>query len=89
MARKNINFYLIKVTRITGWLLFPLMILYILTGFSLCGEFGFERVVSPQVALAVHQIFEWPLIVAFLVHSSVTFYFAFRRWGWIKKRTGS
>jgi succinate dehydrogenase/fumarate reductase cytochrome b subunit len=86
MPTKNINYYLIKAARISGWLLLFLMILYILTGFSLCGEYGFGKLIHYQLALGVHKVFEWPLIAAFLVHSSVTIYFAFRRWGWIKKR---
>ncbi len=85
MATKNVHYYLIKTARISGWLLFFLVLLYILTGFALCGEFGFDELVDEQVAIAVHRIFEWPLIVVFLVHSVITIYFAFRRWGWIKR----
>jgi succinate dehydrogenase/fumarate reductase cytochrome b subunit len=75
-----------KTARISGWLLFGLVLLYILTGFSLTGEFGLSRLISLQTALAVHKIFEWPLIAVFVVHSAITIYFAFRRWGWIKTR---
>ena len=86
MARGKVNYWLMKTARLSGWLLLPLMILYILTGFALCGEYGFARVISAQAAPDVHQLFEWPLIVIFLAHSSTTIYFALRRWGWIKKR---
>ncbi len=87
MATRSVNYYLIKIARVSGWLLFLLVLLYILTGFSLCGEYGFNKLVNYQAALRIHRIFEWPLIVIFLVHSLVTIYFALRRWGWIKKRT--
>ena len=86
MARGKVNYWLMKTVRVSGWLLLPLVILYILTGFALCGEYGFSKVISPQAALDVHKLFEWPLIVVFLAHSSTTIYFALRRWGWIKKR---
>jgi len=89
MPRRNLHYYLIKIARLSGWLLFFLVLLYILTGFSLCGEYGFNKVVDYRTAFVIHQWFEWPLIVVFLVHSSVTMYFAFRRWGWIKKRKGA
>ena len=87
MAIKRLNYYLMKIVRLSGWLLLLLMILYILTGFALCGEYGFSKLISAQTALKIHQIFEWPLIVIFLAHATTTIYFALRRWGWIKKRT--
>jgi len=86
MAKKGVSYYLIKTARISGWLLFGLVLLYILTGFSLRGEYGFDRLIGDQVAMAVHKIFLWPLVTIFVVHSAVTIYFAFRRWGWIKTR---
>lgn len=86
MARKTINFFLIKTARLTGWLLFVLMLLFIVTGFSLLGELGFDEVVSEKAALKFHQWFRWPLVVLFLTHSAITIYFAMRRWRWIGKQ---
>ncbi len=82
----NTTYYLVKTVRVTGWLLFLLVLLYLVTGFSLCGEYGVQSLISSQSALAVHKVFEWPLVVVFTLHSSITIYFAMRRWGWIKKR---
>ena len=87
MASKTVNFYLVKTARVSGWLLFALVLLYIVTGFALCGEYGVENWIDVRTALQIHKIFEWPLVVIFSVHSLVTIYFAMRRWGWIKKRT--
>lgn len=84
---KNVHFYLIKAARISGWLLLPLMVLYLVTGFALCGEFGFQRLFTPQAALQIHKLFEWPLVALFVMHASTTIYFAFRRWGWIRSKT--
>ena len=86
MGTKNVNYYLIKIARTSGWLLFFLVLLYIVTGFVLCRRYGLNTLMDEQTAIILHKIFEWPLVVVFLVHSSVTIYFAFRRWGWIKKR---
>ena len=86
MARRKTHYYLVKIVRLSGWLLLPLMVMYLGTGFALCGMFGFDNFVNYQTALFVHRLFDWPLIGAFLVHATLTVYFAMRRWGWIKRR---
>jgi hypothetical protein len=86
MPRKTVHYYLLKLARLSGWLLLPLVILYIGTGFALCGMLGFSRWISAETALAIHQFFDWPLVGLFLLHASITSYFAMRRWGWIKNR---
>jgi hypothetical protein len=86
MPRHNLHYYLIKAARLSGWLLLPVMVLYIGTGFVLCGKLGFERLFDSQTALAIHRVFDWPLVAVFAVHVSITTYCAMRRWGWIKKR---
>jgi len=86
MPRKSATYWLLKIARLTGWLLFFLVLLYIVTGFALCGKYGVSRWISSQTANRIHQLFEWPLIVIFATHSVVTIYFALRRWGWIGSR---
>jgi cytochrome b subunit of formate dehydrogenase len=86
MASNSINYYLMKIARVSGWTLMALMAVYIVTGFSLCGKLGVSRVIDTQSALVIHQLFDWPLVAAFGVHSLITAYFALRRWGWIRKR---
>lgn len=85
MARRNVNYYLIKTARISGWLLLPLVVVYILTGFAMRGEFGLGSLLTAEEAKVIHQDFRWPLMGAFLVHAVTTVYFSLRRWGWIKK----
>ena len=75
----------IKLLRVSGWLLMALVPLYLLTGFSLGGRFGMNRLIDIQTALAVHRLFDWPLVAAVVVHAVTTSYFAARRWGWIRK----
>jgi hypothetical protein len=86
MEVKNKHYYLLKLARLSGWLLLPLMIIYIGTGFALCGMCGFEGWMNSRTALAIHKLFDWPLLVLFVLHAAITSYFAMRRWGWIKNR---
>jgi len=86
MPRKNLHYYLIKTARISGWLLIPLMLLFIVTGFAMRGEFGCDNLLEKERARVVHQDFRWALLAVFVVHVVITVYFALRRWGWIRKR---
>ncbi len=83
---RNTHYYLLKLARISGWLLLPLVITYILTGFAISGELGMNRWMHAETARGVHRTFEWPLVVLFVAHAATTAYFAMRRWGWFKSR---
>ena len=84
--RRTLHYYLIKLARLSGWSLLPIMLIYIGTGFALCGKLGFDRLLDLRTALLIHRIFDWPLVAVFLVHISITTYCATRRWGWIKRK---
>lgn len=86
MRQHTLHYWLLKAARLSGWLLLPLIVLYLVTGFALCGEFGVTRLISAQTSLKIHQAFEWPLVAIFAAHASLTIYFALRRWGWIRNR---
>jgi len=88
MAKRNFNYFLTKTARFTGWILLPLMLLYISTGFVLCGKYGFDRLMSITSALTLHKLFDVPLVVVFVLHVLTSGYLSFWRWGWIRmKRT--
>jgi hypothetical protein len=87
MTRKNTHYYLLKTARLSGWLLLPLVLLYICTGYVLCGKFGFAALMSLETATQIHKLFDVPLVILFLAHALLCVYFAFRRWGWIKNQT--
>jgi len=87
MARRSVTYYLIKTTRVSGWFLLVAVLLCMVSGLSMCGQLGFENLMSDATALAIHKTFVWPLLVLFLVHSFTSVYLALRRWGWIGKRT--
>jgi len=84
MARRTLHYYLIKTARASGWMLLALMLVYIVTGFSLCGKLGMSGVLDIQSALVIHRLFDWPLVAVFVVHASITVYFAVRRWRWFR-----
>lgn len=87
MAKTRVNYYLLKIARLSGWLLLPLVLLYLVTGFRLCGQLGLQRWIDKGAAVEIHRLFEWPLVVVFVLHAATTVYFALRRWGWIKSRS--
>jgi len=87
MARKTVMFYLVRVSRASGWLLLVVMVLYLLTGYALCGKFGAERLLSVQVSQHLHATLDGPLVVLVVAHAGVSAYLAFRRWGWLRGRT--
>jgi hypothetical protein len=86
MAKKRLNYYLLKLARLSGWLLLPLVLTYLVTGFRMCNHFGLHHLIDRKTATEIHRLFEWPLVSVFLLHASTTIYFALRRWGWIKNR---
>ena len=51
MPKRNLNYSLLKLARLSGWVLLPLMLVYLATGFALCGHFGFSRLIDLQTAL--------------------------------------
>lgn len=87
MAGRTTHYYLLKLLRLTGWLLLPLMLLFVVTGFSMAGKYGFNKLVGPQYSLAVHKSFDLPIVVLFLAHSLLGVYLSLRRWGWIGRKT--
>jgi len=89
MSSSSLNYYLIKLARLSGWLLMGMMTVYIVTGFSLCGKLGVSAAIDPESALVIHKLFDWPLVAVFVLHSAITVYFAMRRWGWIKSEPKS
>jgi len=84
MPGKSFTYYLVKAVRISGWFLLGLVLLFLVSGYSMCGEFGFDRLVGSDTALTIHKAIDIPLLVFFLIHAVAATYLAFRRWGWIK-----
>ena len=82
----KLNFVLLKMARWSGWLLLPLVLAFLLTGYMMDGRYGFSRLLDEKSALTLHRMFHLPLLVLVLAHVVSTAYLAFQRWGWIKHR---
>ncbi len=79
------NAYMLKTIRITAWPLLALVSMYILTGYVLCGKYGFERLVDPNTILPIHRMFDTVLVVVLLSHALPAIYLAMWRWRWIRR----
>jgi hypothetical protein len=86
MAKRTFNYYLIKIVRISGWVLLPVVLLYIGTGLTMRGDFGHVGSIWMDRVRRYHPALAWPFIAVFLVHTIAAIYLAMRRWGWIGKR---
>ena len=77
--------YAIKTLRFTGWPLLLLLLLYLVTGFAMSGQFGFGMLMDAKQALTLHKAMHIPLLVVLSAHAVCAVYLAMRRWRWIKK----
>jgi succinate dehydrogenase/fumarate reductase cytochrome b subunit len=82
----KLNFVLLKMVRWSGWLLLPLVMAFLLTGYIMDGRYGFGKLLDEKSALTFHRMLHLPLIVLVLAHCLPAVYLAFWRWGWIKHR---
>ncbi len=79
----------LKLVRWSGWLLLPLVLAFLATGYAMSGRYGFGALASEQTALALHKLLHLPLGLLVLVHVLPSCYLALLRWGWIKQRQPS
>jgi hypothetical protein len=80
----KINIISIKAMRWSGWLLLPLVLAFLLTGYIMDGRYGLGKLMDEKTALTCHRMFHLPLIVLGLAHVLPAVYLAFQRWGWIR-----
>lgn len=79
------NWLCLKAVRWSGWLLLPLVVAFLVTGYAMSGRYGVGRWMDEQGALAWHKLLHLPLLFLFLVHALPAVYLALRRWGWIQR----
>jgi Ni,Fe-hydrogenase I cytochrome b subunit len=79
----NLDSIMLKTVRLSAWPLLVLMVIYIVTGYALCGQYGLGSLVDMQTALATHKLFNLPLVILLAAHVLSSMYLAFRRWKWI------
>ncbi len=76
---------LLKTVRWTGWALLPVLVGFLVTGYTMDGRFGFGRFLAENTALTFHRMIHVPLLLLVLAHSVPAAYLAFQRWGWLKR----
>ncbi|HHI04161.1 MAG TPA: hypothetical protein ENL45_01295 [Candidatus Woesearchaeota archaeon] len=69
--------YLTKIDRYAAWILFFLMLLFFITGWSMTGRF---QIIRPGLAQNIHTSLCILVFIFFLIHSGIQIYFAFKRW---------
>jgi hypothetical protein len=82
----KLNLFLLRTVRWSGWPLMPLLLGFLVTGYTMTGQYGLSRLCSEKTALTIHRMLHGPLIILVLVHSVPAVYLALQRWGWINYR---
>ena len=82
-------FICLKLVRWTGWLLLPLVLAFLATGYAMSGRYGLSALADERSALTLHKVLHLPLVVLVLAHVLPSCYLAMLRWGWIKQRQPS
>jgi Ni,Fe-hydrogenase I cytochrome b subunit len=85
----TLTFICLKLVRWTGWLLLPLVLAFLTTGYAMSGRYGLSALTDEQTALTLHKLMHLPLGILLIVHVLPSVYLAFLRWGWIKQRQPS
>jgi len=83
----KLNFVSLKLVRWTGWLILPVVLAFLLTGYAMTGRYGLGAWMETQTALAFHRMLHLPLVILTLAHSVPAMYLAMQRWGWLKVRS--
>jgi thiosulfate reductase cytochrome b subunit len=84
MARRPLQWYLHKANRISGYVLFAIIPLFIISGLAMTGEYGLHKLLSADSGWKMHYVMRWPVVGFFVIHSAISWYFSFQRWGWVK-----
>ncbi len=80
----NVNFWLLKTSRISAYVLIVLMLVYLITGFSMIGLYDMHRIVDKNFAIYMHVNLFLYLIIFLVLHCGIDVYFALKRWKIIK-----
>jgi len=71
MDRKEVFVLLSRVSRISAWLLIPIVGLYIISGYSMVGKYPFNEIMKLDVANWLHLNMDIPLVILFVLHAGI------------------
>jgi hypothetical protein len=81
----TLSLFLLKTLRWSGWLLLPLVLGFLFTGYVMDGRFGLGRILTESTALTLHRMFHVPLVLLVLAHTTAAVYLSAQRWGWPRR----
>jgi hypothetical protein len=85
----SFNLASLKALRWSGWLLLPVVLLFLTTGYVMDGRLGVTHFLDEMSALTWHRMAHVPLLILVLVHTLVALYLTLQRWGWLKRYPAS
>lgn len=63
-----------KVSRVSAYLLLIVCILYIISGYSITGKYGFESIMEREMAIFIHLNLDIIFIILFVLHAGIEIY---------------
>ncbi len=72
---------LVKIDRISAWILMILMILFFISGYSMTAEYGMGSVIDRVRATQIHVGISELVLLFFAIHAGIQIYFALLRRG--------
>ena len=76
------HYVLNQIVRVSSWPLFLVVIVFLITGYAMSGNYGLGAMIDAKRALAIHKLLHGPLLALLLLHSLPAMYLSIRRWRW-------
>ncbi|MBI5691525.1 MAG: hypothetical protein HZC55_15690 [Verrucomicrobia bacterium] len=74
----------VRLVRWSGWLLLPVVLAFLASGYALSGRYGLAAIASEETALTLHRLLHAPLVGLLGLHVGAALIPALVRWGWLK-----
>ena len=72
------------INRISAWLLFLIVVIHIVTGFSMTGFYGFDYLIDKNLARNIHLRMHAVLLLLLILHVGISTYYDLKRRKMIK-----
>ncbi|RLJ09854.1 MAG: hypothetical protein DRP15_02160 [Candidatus Aenigmatarchaeota archaeon] len=70
---------LVRLQKWSGWALIPVIIIYLITGYSLAGRYGLHKIFDLRLSLVLHSNLDLLLIFLLILHVIPSIIFFLRR----------
>ncbi len=78
--KNKLNYYIVKLNRLSGWVLFIIIPLLLVTGFGITGKYKWMSVIATaEVHSKLHKFFVKPFVILFIIHSIINIYLSIKR----------